>query len=376
MEKNYIKLIIFDIVLILFLLLNVFLSVKINYYSLILFLVIFIVLFKYIFGLKNKNYRFDKDICLNLIIVFLSFFLIYYLLGLIIGFVKTENYFTLYGLSNFIFPYLLYTVLKEILRYQMINKFPKFKLNICLVCILFILFDVMLYLNSSIFVNASTLFMFIIVNLIPAIAANIVCSYVSGRVSYIVNIFWLIIFNLYSVLLPIVTDTGIFIGALIRFLFPFVILYTVYSYFKKRNRELHVKSKKINVKFLIGEIILYLFGVIVIYLVSNLFRFSVAAIASGSMTPQIYRGDVVLFDKKINVKDLKVGQIIIYKYNSTLIIHRLVKVELVDDEYYFYTKGDANEATDNYIVYENMIIGVVLYKIPYVGLPAVWVSEI
>lgn len=376
MEKNYIRLIIFDIVLILILVLGVIFSLKVDYYVLSFYLIASIITFKSIFGWEPRNFRFDKDICLNLVIIFLSFFLVYYLFGLIIDFVRTENYFTLYGIFTFIVPYILFIVLKEILRYQIINKFPKLKLNINLVCILFVVLDVILYFNLDIFNNLSSLFMFIIVNLLPAISTNIVCSYVVGKVSYVVNIFWLIVFNLYSIFVPIVPNTGIFIGSLIKFLFPFIILYMIYSYFRKRNRNLHVKSKKVNIKILISEIVLYLFGIIVIYLASNTFRFSILAIASGSMTPQIYRGDVVLFDKKFDVKNLEVGQIIVYKYNSTTIVHRLINIELVDGEYYFYTKGDANEAVDNYIIYENMIVGVVLYKIPYVGLPTVWISEL
>ena len=376
MEKNYIKLIVFDIALIVILILSMIFSLKIIYFVLGGFFVVSILAFKFIFGLEARNFRFDRDICLNFVILFLSFFLIYYLFGLIINFVKPENYFTLYGIFNFIVPYILFIILKEILRYQLINKLPKLKINIIFVCILFIILDIILYINASIFDNASSLFVFIVVNLLPAVSSNIVCSYVVCKVSYVANIFWLLIFNLYSILLPIVPDTGIFIGSLIKFLFPFLILYVVYSYFRKRNRNLHVKSKKLNFKVLISEIVLYLFGVIIIYLASNAFRFSVLAIASGSMTPQIYRGDVVLFDKKINVENLEVGQIIVYKYNSTTIVHRLTNIELVDGEYYFYTKGDANEAADNYIVYENMIVGVVLYKIPYVGLPTVWISEL
>lgn len=376
MEKNYIKLIIFDIVLIILLLLTIFLPVKLNYYHVVLFLVVLIILFKVIFGTKANDCRFVRDMNYNFIIIFLSFFLIYYLLGIIVGFVKTENYFTLEGILNFVLPYILFITIKEYLRYQMINKIPKFRLNKILVCLLFILVDLILYVDTHTFKNNSSLFMFIIVNCFPAISSSIVCSYISDKVSYKSNIFWLLIFNLYGFVIPIVPDTGLYLGALIKFLFPFVILYSVYSYFRKRNRNIPIKEKKLSIKYLFIEIMLYLFGLTMIYFTSNLFRYSTIAIASGSMVPEFYRGDVLIIDKKFDISKLKEGQVIAYKYNSTMIVHRIKQIERVDGEYFIYTKGDANDFTDNYVIYENMVVGIAFHKIPYIGLPTIWISEL
>ena len=54
----------------------------------------------------------------------------------------------------------------------------------------------------------------------------------------------------------------------------------------------------------------------------------------------------------------------------------MVNIIKDEDKYYFYTQGDANNNIDNFAVHENMIIGVVNLKIPYIGLPTVWLNEL
>ena len=53
-----------------------------------------------------------------------------------------------------------------------------------------------------------------------------------------------------------------------------------------------------------------------------------------------------------------------------------LNAEKVGKKVYYRTKGDANNAKDDYTIYENMIKGVVDLKIDYIGLPTVWLSEL
>ena len=46
------------------------------------------------------------------------------------------------------------------------------------------------------------------------------------------------------------------------------------------------------------------------------------------------------------------------------------------EKIYIYTKGDANKNIDNYIVEKRYVIGNVKFKIPYIGLPTVWLNEL
>ena len=41
----------------------------------------------------------------------------------------------------------------------------------------------------------------------------------------------------------------------------------------------------------------------------------------------------------------------------------------------YYTKGDANNNVDGIVIEEDMTIGVVKVKIPYIGWPTVWFNK-
>ena len=374
MKKSHIKLIIFNLILILFLILNNFILNILNYKNQVLLFVILIISFKILFGFEKDNRRYFKDIIFNILIILLSFFIIFYLLGLVIGFVKTTNYFSWYGLSNMIIPYIAVIVMKEYLRYQIVVKSEKNRKLIVLSFITFVLFDISGSFNVFTWKSNYEIFMFFSLNLLPALSRNIACFYIANKVGYKPNILWLTVYNLYGVLLPIVPKTGIYIGTMINFLFPIVLLYNAYSFFENRKKDIPTRDNKYKRLFFMPIPVVII--LVIIYFTSGYFKYYTIAVGSGSMMPNINIGDIVIINQKYDINDIKVGQVIAYKYNNRIIIHRLVDIQKVSKELYFYTKGDANNAKDNYIIYEDMLIGVVNHKIPFLGLPTVWVNEV
>ena len=114
-----------------------------------------------------------------------------------------------------------------------------------------------------------------------------------------------------------------------------------------------------------------------VYFTSGYFHYHAIVVASGSMTPNILKGDVVVIEKiDGDYSKLKVGQVIAYKYDNVIIVHRLINIIENNGTYYFYTKGDANDLPDNWIVRGDTIIGTVNVKVPYIGLPTVWLNEL
>ena len=93
------------------------------------------------------------------------------------------------------------------------------------------------------------------------------------------------------------------------------------------------------------------------------------------MSPAIDRGDVAVIEKTQDYENIQPGQVLAYEYHSILVVHRVSRKVKVEDGYYFYTIGDANEEEDNYIIKQDMIEGVVKLKIPFIGLPTVWLNE-
>ena len=86
-------------------------------------------------------------------------------------------------------------------------------------------------------------------------------------------------------------------------------------------------------------------------------------VKSGSMTPTLNVGDIILMEP-VNPEDLKVGDVIIFYSPGTnkLIVHRVVKKTPEG----VYTKGDANPGIDWWspVPYENIVGRWTGFKIP------------
>ena len=125
MKKGYKKILILSLVLILLFLLDLFIFNFFTSYKMILFLSILLIFFNVFFVIEKDNHRYVKNVLFEILIFIISFFLIYYLLGLLVGLAKNTSYLNLYGLRVFIIPLILYTILREVLRYNMLNKAGK-----------------------------------------------------------------------------------------------------------------------------------------------------------------------------------------------------------------------------------------------------------
>ena len=375
MKKSYLKLIIFDVILAIFLILNSFiLNILRNYYLADIFLIALLIIFRFLFGFEKDRHRFIKDIIINILIIYLVSFIIYYVFGIFIGFVRTENYLTFNGFKNLIFPYIVLIFLKEFLRYQMVIKSEKSRILKIVIFVLFVLFDLTYNVNILRISGRYNTFLYFALTIMPIISNNILCMYIVSKVGYKPNIFWLIIASMYSVFLPIVPNVGLYIESLIKFLFPMVLIYNVHIFFMKREKDIPISYVKKHIYVEIPLLALLVFTLA--YFVSGYFRYYAIAVATGSMMPKINVGDVVIVDQHTDYKNLKVGEVIAYKYENIIVVHRLVDIVVVGDDYYFYTKGDANNAKDNYIIYPNTIVGRANFRVPYVGLPTVWLNNL
>jgi signal peptidase len=98
-----------------------------------------------------------------------------------------------------------------------------------------------------------------------------------------------------------------------------------------------------------------------------------SVIATGSMEPLIYPGDIVILKQmrsEDQIRGLKNGDIIQFKRNEILITHRIIEIE--SDKHRnltFHTKGDNNSVEDIETVNPNDIRGVYVCVIPKLGYP-------
>jgi signal peptidase len=100
------------------------------------------------------------------------------------------------------------------------------------------------------------------------------------------------------------------------------------------------------------------------------------AVASGSMEPVLYEGDLILVEGIQNFSDIHAapkedeipGDIVVYQRRDKMIVHRVIDMEYVNGEWVFTFLGDANGDTRDPTVNEDQIIGRYTgFKIPLLG---------
>ena len=341
MKKSYIKIILFIFTFSFIILLNSLKFKMLGQIGLDITLLLSLVIVYFTFGFEKDRHRYSKDIILEIIIVLMAFFLLYYLSGVLIGFAKNTNYLT-------------------------INSFCT--------CIFFIIIENAIPFSAhSISFNKDT-FLLIALTFLPSISENILCSYLGLNLGYKPGIVYLLIMNLYKYFLPIIPNPNEYLYSLIFLLLPLIVLIRVINWFKKdRTEEVALENYKQSKKEFLYFIPLTIFISSLIYIVSGYFRYYAVAVASGSMEPKISKGDVVIVDKIYN--EIKVGNVLAYNHDGKIIVHRIYRIVNNNSEYFIYTKGDANNDYDKYKITEDMIVGIVKFKIPIIGYPTILLNE-
>ena len=378
--KSYYTVFLVETVIMFLVILNSFNSSLSNVYVLPFILFICDVIFFFVLGFEKTNKRLNKIVDFDIFMFSMVSLILYYLFGIIIEYAKSNNYLTLYGLTVFIIPTILKIIFKEHLRNSLLTKSGDNKFLIIYSVILFIMIDILPALSILNMSNMHDVFIFTALVLLPSITVNAVATYINIKVGYMPVIIYSLIFSLYQYVVPIVPNTSEYLKAIIDFILPILVLFKVRKIVNKysdEDKEIDRNYKKSSIILLIIPIIL---TIIIIYFVSGYFRYYALAIASGSMHPVFDRGSVVVTeqvnDKYDNYNKLKEGEIIAFKAEKNIVVHRLIRIVNIGDEVYYYTKGDANEEEDNYLIKKENIIGIVRFKIPYIGYPTVWFSEI
>ena len=130
------------------------------------------------------------------------------------------------------------------------------------------------------------------------------------------------------------------------------------------------------IKFLIKfiKVIVWIFVLLVIFviLVQRIFNNQVSigsyrmfTVVTGSMEPVYNVGDVVI-SKEVDSSTIKKGDDVVYlgekdDFKDKIVTHRVIKIENKEGDYYFTTKGVANEYSDP-VISSDQIYGKVVYR--------------
>lgn len=377
--KSYYIIFLFETIIMSLVVLNSFNSNFSNVYILPFILFICDFIFFFVLGFEKKNKRLNKIVNFDVFMSSMIFLILYYLFGIIIGYAESKNYLTLYGLTIFIIPTILKIVFKEHLRNSLLTKSGNNKFLIIYTLLLFIMIDILPSL-SMLKINGHDIFIFIALVLLPSITVNIFATYINIKVGFMPVIIFLLILSLYQYIVPIVPDPNEYLKAVIDFVLPILILFIVRKNINKYSDGDEEIDRNYNKSTIVISIIPIILVIVIVYFISGYFKYYALAIASGSMHPVFDRGSIVIIeqvnDKYDNYNKLNEGEIIAYRTEKNIIVHRLIRIVNTGDELIYYTKGDANSDEDDYLIKKENIIGMVRFKIPYIGYPTVWFSEI
>ncbi|WP_127588267.1 signal peptidase I [Paenibacillus koleovorans] len=106
-----------------------------------------------------------------------------------------------------------------------------------------------------------------------------------------------------------------------------------------------------------------------------LWGWSSYVVITGSMGPTIPVGSVVV-TQPVSAEELVVGDIILFKYKSANVLHRVTGYSAAGDpQEGFYTQGDYNSKGEPLLVQQENIRGRFAYQVPYVGYLVQWVQH-
>lgn len=377
MKKGFNKILILEIILLIFLLFNSFVFKIANMYVISGIMLPFLILMIVLNGFEKDNYRYKKDVLLNIIIFLLMYYFITYFLGLFSGFVKSSYSLSFINIIKNTFPVIALILISELMRYVLFNKTKRNLPCLIIGCLLFVMVDVNTMVHIYDVKTALGITKMICLVVFPSITKNIFLTYLTMKVGYKNGIIYRLITELSTYLLPIFPDFGEYINVLLKTVLPIAImarLNNMFNYYSVRK----IKDSRYNSrKLVLYSVITFAFLTIVL-LTSGLFTYQALTIGSGSMSPAIEKGDVIILKSMKNeeTRKIKKGDVLVYNHDNKIIVHRVIKKSNNGETISFKTKGDYNNAKDSWTVKQEEVIGIVKFRIRWVGMPTVALNEL
>ena len=340
-----------------------------------LFWITLAVFLKIAIGKSYQKSRIKKEVIQYILIAVIIYILTYMISGLFITFGNNPYFTTVKGFLINLWMFGTVIISKEYIRYRLINNvYENDKKEIAiLVSLIYIIIEIELnkYINTKI----TLLFALkdICQNLIPLIAKNVLYSYISMKSDWKPASIYELFTKLYLWLSPILPNAPWIIVAIIETTIPTILFFYI-RYANSKNSEIKSRQEieNVNPKNSIPLVVLV---ILVIWFTIGVFPIKPIAVASGSMEKELYIGDVVIV-KKCNANDIVNGDIIQYQMKGYTVIHRVIEKKQKNGEYYFTTKGDNNPSEDKESVKEDQVLGKVIFKVKYLGYPAIWLNII
>ena len=278
-----------------------------------------------------------------------------------------------------------FVICSEIIRWQLMqNVGKKYKLLMSFLVVFVFTFvmieNLNLIINSNQFIQVN----FILTTLFPLLVVNFFLTYVCQSGSLKGMLLFRGFYSFLLIFMPILPKVENIFFAIVTYTVIFImfIMYDKYVYEENASKE-RKKRKPYGWKRFIAP-----FALLFVFIVFGFGLLPVAPVAVGSKSMEseegFNMGDMLVIQKLGSpdevIKNVKVGDVIQFVSGNVSIVHRVVDIfELKNTgektEVLYITKGDANTSVDATPVNPSNIVGKVMYKIPYMGYPAVWLTN-
>ena len=200
---------------------------------------------------------------------------------------------------------------------------------------------------------------------LPTLSENILASYLAflgGVVPALIYSGAMLAVQWFA---PILPDLSWLVKAVIGTFVPALCMVFLYQLYQ--SEVLKIRRKDRNAENPAGWVAVSAISVMVVWFAVGVFSVFPNVIISGSMSPEIEIGDLVLV-KRTNPEEVQLGDVLMFREQHARISHRVIEIR--EDERgqpLFVTKGDANANPDSDPVIAEQVMGKVIRVFPKIG---------
>lgn len=339
------------------------------------FLLLVMICFYLNYNSKDRN-KHKTDIIETIIIVMMMYAIIYFGSGLFLTYVKSPYSHSIIGILKNCWIYIVIIFLEEYVRYTCIKYSGRKKIYFAVIAMLFFLFEININSLFTNFQDGETIFKYLSSIVLPCLCHSFLCTYLVQISGYKASLVYRVPLMVMKLLLPIYPNLDWFFTSFFEIVLVLVIYISIQSFIEKK--ILKVVKKNARNSNSIKDFIWIGVLIVIICFMAGIFKYQPVAIMSNSMYKLIKRGDMVVTEKlsKAQLKKIKLYDIIEYRIDTSVVVHRVVAIDIDKNKnLVFTTKGDNNNGIDKKKVTEDQIVGIVKFKVPKLGYPSVWMSE-
>lgn len=312
----------------------------------------------------------SKMVLLIMVVIGLLYVTLYYLTGIVYGLYYAPVRLSFRSFFEYILPITVIIASSEVVRTVLLAR-DKREFNVLAYLICFVS-EILIDSNLEGIRTFNQFSDFIGYALFPAVTANLLYHYLSKRYGLYPNVAYRLITTLFPYIIPYISQINAALYSFARLIVPLVIIWFVdLLYEKKIQYALGKKSKWAGI--ITGVVVVLLLAFVM--LISCQFKYGMIVIATESMSDEINRGDAIIFTR-YDDQTIEEGQVIVFKRNKNMIVHRVVEIQNINGVARYYTKGDANEDIDAGYVIDSEIIGLTNYKVAFIGMPTLWMRAL